>query len=137
MTTFFQWAADGDADLRAIYVYVESQRPHIPQFPKLQSAIEKFEQWYQGLTFWDINVMIGDTVKEALRQKALVDAAQNAFPDPTAVPADRIAPGHTAPGTTTLPGNKPPLIPTKYKFAVTVGAGALAALVLLKKLHIL
>ena len=129
------WA--DDADLRAIYTYIEKLRPKIPQYPGLQSAIEHFEQWYQSLTWFDVHVMINATLSEAMRQKALVDAAQNAFPDPTVVPADRIAPEHTAPGTTTLPGPKPPLIPTQYKFAVTVGAGALAALVVLKKLALL
>jgi hypothetical protein len=127
------WA--DDADLQAIYTFVENTRPNITQFPKLQPLIEDFERWYQGLTWFDVHVMINDTIAEAVRRRNQINAAQNAFLDPTIVPGDLA--GHTSFDNTLLPGPKPPLIPTQYKVYATVGAGILAGLVVLKKLMLI
>jgi hypothetical protein len=126
-----------DADLQAIYVYVEEQRPAIPQFPEIQKLIEDFEAWYQGLTWYDTYVMINNTIAEAARRRDLINAAMHDTIDPSWIPADKVDPAHTGVGTTVLSGPKPPLIPTQYKVAATVGAIAVGTLVVLKKLYII
>lgn len=127
------WA--DDADLKAIYDYVESLRPSIPQYPSLQGQIEAFEKWYQGLSWVDIHVMIDSTIAEAARQRDLINTSMNNQLDPSWVPADKTGrPPGSASG---LAGAKPPLIPTQYKVAATIGAFAVGTLVILKKLYII
>ncbi len=127
------WA--DDADLKAIYDYVESQRPSIPQHPTLQAAIESFEKWYQGLSYYDVHIMIDDTIAEAARRRDLVNATMGQRLNPSVVPADKLG---RAPGAASgLPGAKPPLIPSQYKVAATIGAVAVTVLVILKKLYII
>lgn len=124
-----------DADLKAISNYVEAQRPLIPQHPRLQSQIEAFEGWYQGLSYLDTHVMIDNTIAEAARRRDLVNAAMNEQLNPAWVPADKV---NRPPGAASgLSGAKPPLIPPQYKVAATVGAAAVAVLVVLKKLYII
>lgn len=127
------WA--DDADLKAIYDYVESLRPSIPQHPTLQAAIESFEKWYQALSYSDVHIFIDDTIAEAARRRDLVNAAMDQQLDPSWVPADKL--GRNPGAASGLPGAKPPIIPSKYKFAATVGGAALLALVILKKLYII
>ncbi len=127
-----------DADIKAIYVYFENQRPLIPKYPRIQQLIESFEDWYGNLTYWDTNIMSNDTLAEATRRRNELNLAMNGAPDPTVIPADRL---QNNPGTGgTLPGRKPaepPLIPTQYKLAGVITVAAVTTLVILKKLHIL
>jgi hypothetical protein len=127
------WA--DDADLKALYNYVESQRPNIPQYPTLQAQIESFEKWYQALTYYDVHIMINDTIAEAARRRDLVNAAMNQQIDPSWIPADKL--DRTPGSASQLPGAKPPLIPSQYKVAATIGGAAIAVLIILKKLYII
>lgn len=129
------WA--DDTDLKAIYNYVESQRPLIKQFPTVQAQIEDFERWYQGLTWFDIHVMINDTIAEAARRRDAINRTLNQSIPADWVPADKT---DRDPGSASgLAGTKPkePLIPAQYKFAAAITGTAITTLVVLKKLHIL
>jgi hypothetical protein len=130
------WA--DDADLRAIYNYVQDLRPSIPKFPGLQTKIEDFEQWYQGLTWSDIHVFINDTTAEAYRRRDEINRITNNVRPADWLPADRKdrAPG-TASGLAGKVPPKPPLIPTWAKVTAVVTATATIALVVIKKFSIL
>lgn len=118
------WA--DDSDLIAIFNYVEGLRPQITRFPKLQSKIEDFERWYQGLSWYDIHVMINDTLAEAYRRRAEMNSILGQSTDPTAVPGDIL---NREPGSASmLPGPPPPKwyelqVPTWLK-ATAVGVPA-------------
>ena len=127
------WADDDD--LKAIYNYVEQQRPLIKNFLGLESKIKSFERWYQGLTWFDLHVMINDTIAEAIRRRDEINRTINQSIPADWIPADRL---DREPGSASgLAGPKPPLIPEKYKFAAAITGAAITSLVVLKRLHIL
>ena len=133
------WA--DDADLVGIYQSVEILRPEIPHVPGLQAAIEDFEKWYEGLNWFDVHVMINDTIAEAARRRDIINNLrqkvfkQNEFEQQKL--KERLEPGKTSFDTAILPGETPPLIPEKYKMGAAIAGGALTVLIVLKKLHIL
>lgn len=118
------WA--DDADLTAIYRYVEERRPDLAKHPFVEPLINDFERWYQGLSWFDVHVMIDDTLAEATRRRNEINAAFGDRIDPTIVPADRL---QNKPGSGgTLPGVKPviPIIPPWFKYgAALVGAATI------------
>jgi hypothetical protein len=118
------WA--DDADLTAIYRYVEGRRPDLATHPQVQPLIDSFEAWYQGLSWYDVHVMINDTISEASRRRNEINAAFGDIIDPTVIPADRLV---NKPGSGgTLPGVKPviPIIPPWFKYgAALVGAATI------------
>jgi hypothetical protein len=130
------WA--DDADLRAIYTYVENARRSIPKFPTIQPLIEDFERWYQGLSWYDVHIMINDTLAEARRRRDELNVAMNQVLPADWVPADRVS---TPPGSgANLPGVKPPpppLIPTWAKVTAVVTGTAITALAILKKVRLI
>jgi hypothetical protein len=125
-----------DADLIAISDYVENQRPNIPEFPKLQSKIEEFEQWYQALTWWDLHVNMTGTFAEAARRRDEINLIMDDTLRPEWIPADRIGmkPGDAS----RLPGPKPPLfqLPLWFKpVALITGVGTAVLTTTLVVLH--
>lgn len=119
------WA--DDSDLIAIYNYVEELRPKIAQFPKLQAKIEDFERWYQQLSWYDIHVMINDTLAEAYRRRDELNTIMGESLRATDVPGDIL---NRRPGSASgLPAPPPPpwwkiTVPTWLKVtAVGVPAG--------------
>lgn len=122
-------------DLQAIYTYIESQRTLIPRFPALAAKITDFEAWYEGLGYWNLNIMANDTLAEAVRRRDEINTLTGNLLPADSVPADRlIAPPGAASG---LAGPVPPLIPPAYKTAAVVAGAATLVLVVLKKLAIL
>jgi hypothetical protein len=120
------------ADLQAIYVYVESKRPLIPQFPAIQTLIQSFETWYEGLGYWDLNIMANATLAEAIRRRDQINAATGDVLPASWIPADT---GVAQPGAASgLAGQVPSAIPEVYKVAaIATGVGVLT-LAVLKKL---
>jgi hypothetical protein len=122
-------------DLQAIYTYVESQRAQIPRFPAIAAKITDFESWYEGLGYWNLNIMANDTLAEAIRRRDEINTMTGNVLPADSIPADKlIAPQGAASG---LPGPVPPLIPPAYKTAAVVAGAATLVLVVLKKLAIL
>lgn len=130
------WA--DDADLKAVYNYVQRQRPLIPKFPELQSKIEDFEHWYQGLSWSDIHVFINDTIAEAFRRRDEINRlTENVLPADW-VSADRRdrAPG-VASGLSAAEPPKPPWIPTWAKVTVLATATLAGIVIIAKKFTLL
>ena len=127
-----------DADLIAIYNYVQNKRREIPKFPALQPKIEDFERWYQNLSWWDLHANMADTTAEAARRRDEINKiSQDVLPS-TWIPADkRNLPPGVASGLPAPEPPKEPLIPTKYKIAAAAGASAIAVLAILKKFSVL
>ena len=119
------------ADLQAIYTYVESKRPLIAQFPAIAAMIQSFETWYEGLGYWDLNIMANSTLAEAIRRRDQINAATGDVLPATWVPADT---GIAAPGPGSgLAGPVPSTIPEVYKVAaIATGVGVLTLAVLKK-----
>ena len=114
------------ADLKAIKEYVTNQRPKIRQFPMIQAAIESFEQWYEGLTWYDLNVKIEDKLAEARRRKYEIDKMTQSLPDPTTVPADAYKGYARVPAPIAQPDK--PMIPLGWKIGGAVGLGLIATI---------
>lgn len=130
------WA--DDADLVAISDYVQNARRQIPNFPSIQGQIEDFERWYQGLTWYDVHIMINDTLAEARRRRDALNQAMNQVRPADWVPADKL--GMTPGSSSLLAGPKPPLIPDipmPYKIAAAVTGTAVVALALLRKIRLI
>jgi hypothetical protein len=75
------------ADLAAIYEYVRSRRPDAVSKPKAMAVIVAFESWYQGLGLTDA-VLDNETLKEAKRRRAELNAALGDELPASAVPVD-------------------------------------------------
>lgn len=106
--------------LDAIYDYIRNQRPRINEFPGLLQEIQSFESWYQGLGWYDRNIVSKEALDEAKRRRnKLNEVMKTKIPD-TWVPAD-------APQTSP-PKVPKPIIPTQYKIGVAVGAGIAAVI---------
>ncbi len=124
-----------DADLAAVANYVENQRPKIPQFPGLQSKIESFEEWYQGLGTWDLDLMINDTIAEAYRRRDEINRVMGSALPVTSIPADKI---NMKPGAASgLAGAKPPLfsLPKWVVPAAVISGAVTVTLVVLKSVR--
>lgn len=126
------WA--DDANLKAIADFVQRQRPYVHQYPKLLPAIQSFEKWYSSLGWFDVHVMINDTMKEAYRRRNEINEIMNMRLPEDWIPAD-LDIQNKEPSEVrfrTQPDRpKEPLIPTKYKMGVAVGAGVVGAVALL------
>lgn len=65
-------------DLEAIDTYVrETARPKIAVYPKSKLVIEDYEKWRQNISWFDLNVMINDTMRTAKAKRDLINKAQN------------------------------------------------------------
>lgn len=127
-----------DADLKAVYNYVQGKRREIPRFPAVQSKIESFEEWYGNLSWWDLHANMAETFREAARQRDEINKLTEDVLPADWIPADKRDrdPG-AASGLPASEPEKPPLIPLHYKIAAVAGATMVGALVLLKKFSVL
>jgi len=65
------------ADLQAIDDYVRTvARPKIQQYPKSQAVIEDYERWRQAVSWWDMNIMVNDTMRFAKNKRDAINKAQ-------------------------------------------------------------
>lgn len=127
-----------DADLIAVYNYVQMKRLEIPKFPAVQAKIEDFEKWYQSLGWWDLHANMAATTAEAFRRRDEINKlTKNVLPADW-IPADKRdrAPGVSS-GLAAPEPEKPPWIPTWAKVAAVVTATATVALVVVKKFTLL
>lgn len=66
------------ADLQAIDDYVRTQaRPRVAQFPKSLPLVQEYEEWRQKVGWWELNVMVNDTMKSAKAKRDAINRAQN------------------------------------------------------------
>lgn len=64
-------------DLRAIDEYVRTQaRPRIKEVPASEAAVVDYERWRQGVSWWDMNVMVNDTMRLAKNKRDAINKAQ-------------------------------------------------------------
>lgn len=64
-------------DLAAIDRYVrEVARPRVTQFPKSLPLIQEYEAWRQSVGYWDMMVMVNDTMRAAKAKRDGINAAQ-------------------------------------------------------------
>ena len=108
----------------AIYDYVRSQRQYVDKYRLLLPAIQSFESWYQGLSWYEKYVMTNNTFNEAVRRRDAINAIMNEKTPDTYVPADA---AQTAPPEPTIAQS---LVDTPTKLAVAVGVGAIGLLVI-------
>lgn len=65
------------ADLQAIDNYVRTvARTKVTQWPKSLSLVEEYEKWRQQVSWWDLNVMVNDTMRTAKAKRDAINAAQ-------------------------------------------------------------
>lgn len=82
------------ADLKAIDDYVRTQaRPRVTQFPKSLPLVEDYEKWRQAVGYWDMMVMVNDTLRTAKAKRDQINGAQNQIlpPDTTVEPGAFVA----------------------------------------------
>jgi len=108
----------------AIYEYVRNQRANINRYPLLLPAIQSFESWYQGLSWFEKYVMTNDTFNEAVRRRDAINAIMNQKTPDDYIPADA---AQTAPPEPTITQK---LFDTPTRLALAVGAGAIGLLVI-------
>lgn len=66
------------SDLAAIDAYVRTQaRPRVKDYPKSIKEIEAYEKWRQALGYWDMMVMVNDTMRAAKAKRDAINVAQN------------------------------------------------------------
>lgn len=65
------------ADLAAIDDYVRTQaRSRVTQFPKSLPLVQDYETWRQGVGYFDMMVMVNDTMRTAKAKRDAINAAQ-------------------------------------------------------------
>lgn len=130
------WA--DDASLIAVYNYVQRQRPYINEYPGLLELITDFEVWYQGLSWFDVHIMINDTLAEAYRRRDEINKLMGQRLPDDQVPADK---WNAEPGAASgLPGQKPPpppFFPSWTKPAAALLAVGITTVAVLRKVRII
>jgi hypothetical protein len=116
-------ADDQKKDIEAIKKYVTEMRPKIARFPKIQPLIDSFEQWYEKLTWYDLNVSAEKTLAEARRRKYDIEKLTGDLPDPTVVPGDAWKGYAKVPAP--IPKEEKPFISTPWKIGLALGSGLL------------
>ncbi len=74
-------------DLRAIDEYVRTvARSRLAKYPKSLPLVEDYERWRQQVGWWELNVMVNDTMRAAKAKRDAINAAQGStFPSTTQV----------------------------------------------------
>ncbi|MDD5544393.1 MAG: hypothetical protein PHX83_14585 [Acidobacteriia bacterium] len=72
-------------DLQAIDDYVRTvARKKIKAWPKSLPLVEDYEKWRQQVSWWDLNVMVNDTMRTAKAKRDAINVAQGSTFDPSA-----------------------------------------------------
>lgn len=113
------------ADLKAIDDYVRTQaRPRVAQYPKSLPLVEDYEKWRQAVSWWDMNVMVNDTMRSAKAKRDAINAAQG----------QTFAPGTIVEEGAFVAGPDDPSKRAKFGAVLAVaGAGAIAGVFALRK----
>ncbi len=74
-------------DLAAIDTYVRTvARPKVDKWPKSLPLVEEYERWRQAVSWWDMNVMVNDTMRTAKAKRDAINKSQGStFPSTTQV----------------------------------------------------
>lgn len=107
-------------DLAAIDRYVrEVARPRVPDHPKSLPLIQDYEAWRQSIGYWDLMVMVNDTMRAAKAKRDAINAAQGSVLPPWA----RVEEGAFVSGPDD-PTKRHPLAATVAVAAVGIAGGA-------------
>lgn len=119
------WA--DDEDLRNIFAQVKNLRDEAAKkntAPIVLPLIDGFIDWYNSLGWYDVHIMINDTMVNAISRRDTILAIMGKAPVKAALPLEEQP-------------VKPPMIPTQYKIAGVVTAVGVTVLAVLKKLHVI
>lgn len=71
------------ADLAAIDDFVRTvARTKTAEFPESLALVEEYERWRQGISWFDLNVMVNDTMRSAKAKRDGINRAQGAVLPP-------------------------------------------------------
>lgn len=74
------------SDLAAIDTYVRTvARPRLKDYPKSIKEVEAYERWRQGLGYWDLMIMVNDTMRAAKAKRDAINVAQGSVLDPSSI----------------------------------------------------
>lgn len=74
------------ADLAAIDAYVRTvARPKLKDYPKSIKQVEDYEKWRQALGYWDMMIMVNDTMRAAKAKRDAINVAQGSVLPPGSI----------------------------------------------------
>jgi hypothetical protein len=123
-------------DINAITTYISDAKPVAIDNPVASKIIADYALWISNISWYRMHFDTGNVFREAKFYRDKLNTALKREATAGSVPADSLF-STLYPSATVDPTPKPPLIPTKYKYGFAIGAGAIAAIALLKKLRVL
>lgn len=123
-------------DINAITKYISDSKAEAIDNPAASRIIADYALWIDSISWYRMHFDTSKVFGEAKYYRDRLNVALKREPTAGSVPADSLF-STLHPSATVDPTPKPPLIPTKYKYGFAIGAGAIAAIALLKKLRVL
>jgi hypothetical protein len=123
-------------DINAITAYINSSKNEAIDNPAASKIIADYALWISDVSWYRLHFDTANVFREAKYYRDRLNIALKREPTAGSVPADSLF-STLYPSATVDPTPKPPLIPTKYKYGFAIGAGAIAAIAILKKLRVL
>jgi hypothetical protein len=123
-------------DINAITTYMANAKAEASSIPDAAKAIADYSKWVSDLSWYKLHFDTGTALSEAKYYRDKLNIALGRITDPTVTPGDAET-NVLYPAATTDPTPTTPLIPTSYKYGIAIGAGAIVAIAILKKLKVL